>query len=88
LGRGEEERDHDLLFWLLRRWAEKEEGQVGWVGERERRGFGFLYFFKLCKLHSNKHETMHSNYDAQALIASKIIKMIFKYFKDQIYLII
>jgi hypothetical protein len=31
---------------------------------------------------------MHSNYDAQALIASKIIKMIFKYFRDQIYLII
>jgi hypothetical protein len=26
--------------------------------------------------------------DAQALIASKIIKMIFKYFKGQIYLII
>jgi hypothetical protein len=31
---------------------------------------------------------MHSNHDAQALIDSKIIKMIFKYFKGQIYLII
>jgi hypothetical protein len=29
---------------------------------------------------------MHSNHDAQALIDSKIIKMIFKYFKGQIYL--
>jgi hypothetical protein len=41
----------------------------------------FLFFFKLVfKLHSN-NKTMHSNYDAQALIVSSIIEMIFKYFK-------
>jgi hypothetical protein len=61
----------------------------GWAGPKERRegekrDLGFLFFkllFKLYKLHSNKHKTMHSNYDAQALIDSKIIEMIFKYLK-------
>jgi hypothetical protein len=59
--------------------------------EGEKRGFGvsffsfFKLFFKLCKLHSNKHKTIHSNYDAQALIASKIIEMIFKYLKAKFF---
>jgi hypothetical protein len=44
LGCGEEERGHDLLFWLLRRWDEKEEGQLGWVGEREKRVWFSLFF--------------------------------------------
>jgi hypothetical protein len=39
-------------------------------------------FFKLFKLHSN-NKTMHLNYDAQALIISDIIEMMFKNFKGQ-----
>jgi hypothetical protein len=56
------------------------------VGLKEREGeegrfCEFSFFFKLVfKLHSN-NKTMHSNYDAQALIVSSIIEMIFKYFK-------
>jgi hypothetical protein len=55
-------------------------------GERFRglMSFVFLFFSKtfqifsniqnILKLHTNKQNTMHSNYDAQALIASKLLK--------------
>jgi hypothetical protein len=76
-------------------WAEKkgmgrgkEKGRLGWNERRGRRGLKFSFFFrlffklffKLCKLHSN-NKTMQSNHNAQALIISNIIAMIFKYFK-------
>jgi hypothetical protein len=63
----------------------------GPAGPKEERGRGersvklsflkklFKFLFKLCKLHSN-NKTMHPNHDAQALIISNIIEMIFKYF--------
>jgi hypothetical protein len=74
-------------------------GKVSWAAwatcaRREKRkagglaGFGFLFkffsksFFKLFKLHSN-NKTMHSNHDAQPLIISIVIEMMFKYFKGQ-----
>jgi hypothetical protein len=72
-----------------KKWAE-EGWATGQKGEGKEEGFWcffsffqtlFQTFSKLCKLHSNKHKTMHSNYDAQALVASKIIEMIFKYLK-------
>jgi hypothetical protein len=63
--------------------AQAEKEREAGLRERKRgreEGLGFFQTLsKLCKLHSNKHATMHSNYDAQALIASKIIKLIFKY---------
>jgi hypothetical protein len=59
----------------------KREG--GWAGPKERRGRGvkgvWVFFFfqtpfqTFCKLHSN-NKTMYSNHDAQALIASKLLK--------------
>jgi hypothetical protein len=70
--------------------SRNEETERGWLGwaKREKRGreegCGVSFFkllFKLYKLHSNKHKTMHSNYDAQALIVSNIIEMTFKYLK-------
>jgi hypothetical protein len=69
----------------MSRW---EKGRLGPEEKgRGEMGFGvFLFkffsnsFFKLCKLHSN-NKTMHSNNDAQALIISNIIEMMFKYFK-------
>jgi hypothetical protein len=65
----------ELLGHGLERAGLKKEKERG-----RQEGFGFFnsfqtLFFKLCKLHSND-KTMHSNYDAQALIDSKIIKMI------------
>jgi hypothetical protein len=57
--------------------------------ERDRRGilgfFFFSNFFKLLNSFKTSHKqtinTMQPKDDAQALIASKIIKMIFKYLK-------
>jgi hypothetical protein len=44
---------------------------------------------KICKTsYKQTINTMQLKDDAQALIGSKIIKMLFKYFKGQIYLII
>jgi hypothetical protein len=75
-----------------KRWAgEKKKGRLGQKGEKGReRGFGISFFQTLSQTlqTSLKHKTMHLNYDAQALIVSNIIEMIFKYFKHQIYLII
>jgi hypothetical protein len=72
--------------WLFRGPRKKERKRETGRGEK---GFGiFLFkffsnsFFKLFKLHSH-NKTMHSNHDAQALIISNIIEMIFKYFKGQ-----
>jgi hypothetical protein len=66
---------------------------MGRLGRKRRKGegegvWGFLFkfvsksFFKLFKLHSN-NKTMHSNHDAQPLIISIIIEMMFKYFEGQ-----
>jgi hypothetical protein len=70
----------------------KEAGPTG-PKRREREGERFwnFFFFKLffqTLQTSPKHKTMLSNYNAQAIIVSNIIEMIFKYFKGQIYLII
>jgi hypothetical protein len=74
----------------------KREGEGGGpTGPKEKRGEGFRVFF-LFNFFSNfsnfqtslKQETMHSNHDAQTLIISSFIKMMFKYFKGQFYLII
>jgi hypothetical protein len=72
---------------------EKEKEKEKWVVEemdrkRERvRGERFGFFFSNSfQIHfsnfqtSLKQETMHSNHDAQALIISNFIKMMFKYF--------
>jgi hypothetical protein len=87
-------------FWLrvLRKKKTGRGRKEGRLGRKERGRGGrvwffsffkilFKLFFKLCKLHSN-NKTMHSNHNAQALIISNIIEMIFKYFKGQFYLII
>jgi hypothetical protein len=67
----------------------KEREESCWAGPRgegERfRGLVSLVFFSktfqifsnlqnTLKLHTNKQNTLHSNYDAQALIASKLLK--------------
>jgi hypothetical protein len=50
--------------------------------ERERRGFGFCFFnFMIFKTSHKQAKSRQQKDDAQALIASKIIKMIFKYLK-------
>jgi hypothetical protein len=70
---------------------EKKSGPGEWAareGEgRGERGKGFSFFLNSFQIHfSNfqtllKQETMHSNHDAQALIISNFIKVIFKYWK-------
>jgi hypothetical protein len=63
-------------------WAWREKGR----GER---GKGFFLFLNLfSNSFSNfqtsiKQETMHSNHDAQSLIISYFIQLIFKYLKSQ-----
>jgi hypothetical protein len=63
-------------------------------GRGGKRKKGFLFFKKtLFKSFSYfqtsiKQETMHSIHDAQTLIISNFIQVIFKYFKSQFYLII
>jgi hypothetical protein len=81
---------------LASRAERKERGR--WAGEpREKReevwglGISFLNFFQIHFSNfqtSLKQETMHSNHDAQALIISNFIKVMFKYFKGQFYLTI
>jgi hypothetical protein len=68
---------------------------VGRLGLKRKgeRGLGFFFLFNFFSNFSNfqtslKQETMHSNHDAQTLIISSFIKMMFKYFKGQFYLII
>jgi hypothetical protein len=70
---------------------------MGMLGQKRRKGRGEGFGVFLFKFFSNsfsnfqtplKQETMHSNHDAQALIISNIIEMMFKYFKGQFYLII
>jgi hypothetical protein len=72
------------------RWASGEKEKRGrravGLGRKEReRGLGEFCFFSktfqifsnlqnTLKLHTNKQNTLHSNYDAQALIASKFLK--------------
>jgi hypothetical protein len=84
------------VSWAEEKGKEKRNGPRGdrIAGLKERQGEGrrvlgfFLFkffsnsFFKLFKLHS-RNKTMHSNHDAQALIISNIIEMMFKYFKGQ-----
>jgi hypothetical protein len=59
-------------------WAGMREGKEGMFWEFFKKNL-FTLFFKLlkfqtfCKLHSN-NKTTHSNHDAQALIASKLLK--------------
>jgi hypothetical protein len=73
----------------------KREGE-SWAGgvdrkreKGERRGKRDFLFLKLfSNSFSNfqtsiKQETMHSNHDAQSLIISNFIQVIFKYFKSQ-----
>jgi hypothetical protein len=85
-----------LAACWLRGLRRKENGprrrKIGWAEERKgkgRKGLGFPFsffkilfklFFKLCKLHSS-NKIMHSNHDAQELINSNIIEMIFKYLR-------
>jgi hypothetical protein len=63
-------------------WAEREKGR----GER---GLGIL-FLNSFQIHfsniqtSLKQETMHSNHDAQALVISNIIEMMFKYLETNL----
>jgi hypothetical protein len=71
VGRGERRRR-----WATLGWNERREGRdVLGVFKKTL----FTLFFKLlkfqtfCKLHSN-NKTTHSNHDAQALIASKLLK--------------
>jgi hypothetical protein len=73
----------------------KKSGSGEWAArEGGGRGKGFSFFLNSFKIHfSNfqtllKQETMHSNHDAQALIISNFIKVIFKYFQSQFYLTI
>jgi hypothetical protein len=80
-GKKEREKEKKVGGEELGRKRERERG--------ERFGFFFLKFFsnsfsnfQTFKLHSNK-KTMHSNHDAQELIISNIIEMLFKYFKGQ-----
>jgi hypothetical protein len=69
-------------------------GQLG-LKRKGERGQGFrVFFLNLFQIHflnlktSLKQEIMHSNHDAQHLLFSNFIKMMFKYFKGQFYLII
>jgi hypothetical protein len=82
--------------WVCR-LRKKRERQVGWLGLKRKveRGEGFrVFFLNSFQIHfSNfqtllKQETMHSNHDAQTLIISNFIKMMFRYFKGQFYFII
>jgi hypothetical protein len=65
-------------------------GRLGLKGKGER-GEGkrfFLFLNRFSNSFSNfetsiKQETMHSNHDAQALIISNFIQMLFKYLKSQ-----
>jgi hypothetical protein len=57
---------------------------MGWKGREKGLRFGFPFFFQTpfrTLQTSLNPKTMHLNYDAQELIDSKIIKMIFKYLK-------
>jgi hypothetical protein len=72
--------------WLRAEKGEKERGEVGRLGLKRKgeRILGFSFFKILLKLifsnfqTSLKQETMHSNHDAQALVISNIIEMMFK----------
>jgi hypothetical protein len=84
-----ERRPATCLALLVEKKGKRAEGKgAGWAGlrEREREVLEFSFFSNsfsnFCKLHSN-NKTMHSNHDAQTLIVSNIIEMIFKYFKGQ-----
>jgi hypothetical protein len=61
-------------------------GRLGRKGRKERgerfRDFSFQIHFSNFQT-SLKQETMHLNHDAQALIISNYIQVIFKYFKSQ-----
>jgi hypothetical protein len=70
----------------------RREGEGGGpVGPKEKRGEeemreGFSFFLNSFQIHfqnfqtSLKQKTMHSNHDAQVLVISNIIEMMFKYF--------
>jgi hypothetical protein len=62
-------------------------GRLG-LKRKAERDLGFFFLKLFSNSFSNfqtslKQETMHSNRDAQTLIISNFIKMMFKYFKGQ-----
>jgi hypothetical protein len=74
----------------LRKRGRERDGQLGLKGKGER-GKGFPLFFNSFQIHfsnfqtSIKQETMHSNHDAQALIISNFIQVIFKYLEVNLF---
>jgi hypothetical protein len=81
----------DGLGWL-RGLREKREGErdgpAGLGGKRGEEKSFFLFLNLFSNSFSNfqtsiKQETLHSNHDAQSLIISYFIQVIFKYLKSQ-----
>jgi hypothetical protein len=75
-------------LWVKEKKKRQGVGRLGQKreGKRGERFRVFLFFLKKIQNYfsnfqtSFKRETMHSNHDAQALIISNFIKMMFKYF--------